>query len=118
MEFSKNLRYPIESENEDGDLPFMFPVTHKKNPLIAAFKRLGKEDQEFKVSPRDSARPFLRKLAETEGLGRGLSGRVPAFQNKTPGLKSINCTKSEQRLRGQPQITRLSWLLVQLLLAV
>lgn len=49
----------------------------------------------------------------------GLSGRALAFQNKTPGLKSINCKKSEQRLsRGSPKSQVWAWLMVWLLFAM
>lgn len=79
MEFPRNLELSDRECANEGDLPLTFPVTPEKNPSISAFKRLGKEDQEFKVSLDYSPTPFLSKLAETEGLRRWLSGRALAF---------------------------------------
>lgn len=59
MEFPRNIEISDrECENEGGGVPLMFPGTREKNPSISAFKRLGKEDQEFKVSSGYSKPPF------------------------------------------------------------
>lgn len=57
-----------EFENENGELSPVFLVAQKnQDPATSAFKRLGKQDQEFEVSPGYTARPFLIKQKHQGG---------------------------------------------------